>query len=67
MSGIGVGRVRMPRCVNKQPRIQTGDASDRDFHLARVRDRFPRTITPAALRRLAELGGEPTGQDEPGE
>jgi hypothetical protein len=37
-------------------KIATGDASDLDFHLRRVRAKYPKTISPAALRRLIAIG-----------
>ena len=44
-------------------RVQTGDAGDRDFHLRRVCESFPTTITPAALRRLADLGSDDPAEE----
>lgn len=49
---------------HRQPKVRTGDASDRDFHLRRVCASFPTTITPAALRRLADLGSDDSPEDE---
>ena len=48
-----------------EPRkIATGDASDRDFHLARVRAKNPKFISMAALRRLAAIGEGMDGTEE---